>query len=87
MYLHASGREDIDVRMLGTGRPFVFEVINPRRALSCETIIKNLIVEGPLVFTSDLLVVDKDYFEKLKDMDNLKQKSYAAVVHSDSVFT
>jgi len=32
-------------------------------------------------------VVDKEFFEKLKDMDNLKQKSYAAVVHSDSVFT
>jgi len=28
---HAEGREDIDVRMLGTGRPFVVEVRNPRR--------------------------------------------------------
>ena len=27
---HGAGREDIDVRMLGTGRPFVFEVLNPR---------------------------------------------------------
>lgn len=27
----ASGREDLDVRMLGTGRPFVVEFINPRR--------------------------------------------------------
>jgi tRNA pseudouridine synthase 10 len=27
----ASGREDVDVRMLGTGRPFVVEFINPRR--------------------------------------------------------
>ena len=27
----ASGREDVDVRMLGTGRPFVVELINPRR--------------------------------------------------------
>ena len=29
--LHASGREDIDARMLGTGRPFVMEVVGPRR--------------------------------------------------------
>ena len=29
--LHASGREDIDARMLGTGRPFVMEVVEPRR--------------------------------------------------------
>ena len=24
------GREDIDVRMLGTGRPFVLELLNPK---------------------------------------------------------
>jgi tRNA pseudouridine synthase 10 len=28
---HAVGREDIDARMLGDGRPFVLEVIEPRR--------------------------------------------------------
>jgi tRNA pseudouridine synthase 10 len=27
----ASGREDVDVRMLGNGRPFVIEFINPHR--------------------------------------------------------
>lgn len=29
--LHGSGREDIDARMLGTGRPFVMEITHPRR--------------------------------------------------------
>jgi tRNA pseudouridine synthase 10 len=29
--LHGSGREDIDARMLGTGRPFVMEAMNPRK--------------------------------------------------------
>ena len=29
--LHGMGREDIDARMLGRGRPFVFEVKEPRR--------------------------------------------------------
>lgn len=29
--LHAAGREDIDARMLGSGRPFVIEVVSPRR--------------------------------------------------------
>ncbi|HHI79719.1 MAG TPA: hypothetical protein ENK02_07040 [Planctomycetes bacterium] len=28
---HGAGREDVDVRMLGGGRPFVFEVVQPRR--------------------------------------------------------
>jgi tRNA pseudouridine synthase 10 len=30
-FLHASGREDIDARMLGTGRPFVIEVSKPMK--------------------------------------------------------
>ncbi len=29
--LHAAGREDIDARMLGNGRPFVIEITRPRR--------------------------------------------------------
>lgn len=29
--LHGAGREDIDARMLGDGRPFVLEIENPRR--------------------------------------------------------
>jgi tRNA pseudouridine synthase 10 len=34
-YLHAAGREDIDVRMLGEGRPFIIEFENPKRSISC----------------------------------------------------
>ena len=37
VHLHAAGREDLDVRMLGTGRPFIFELINPTRVLSCRS--------------------------------------------------
>jgi len=29
-HLHGAGREDIDARMLGTGRPFVLEIVSPR---------------------------------------------------------
>ena len=28
---HAAGREDVDVRMLGEGRPFVLELLRPKR--------------------------------------------------------
>jgi tRNA pseudouridine synthase 10 len=27
---HGAGREDVDVRMLGSGRPFVFELVDPK---------------------------------------------------------
>jgi tRNA pseudouridine synthase 10 len=30
----SSGREDADVRMLGNGRPFVVEILNPKRRVS-----------------------------------------------------
>ena len=33
--LHGSGREDIDVRMLGRGRPFILEFINPHKGVTC----------------------------------------------------
>ena len=29
--LHGAGREDIDARMVGTGRPFILEVVEPKR--------------------------------------------------------
>jgi len=29
--LHGAGREDIDARMIGTGRPFILEVVSPQR--------------------------------------------------------
>ena len=35
----SSGREDVDVRMLGTGRPFLFEIANPRKTKSVSKII------------------------------------------------
>ena len=28
---HGAGREDIDARMLGTGRPFIVEAVRPKR--------------------------------------------------------
>ena len=30
-YFHGMGREDVDVRMLGRGRPFVYEILEPKK--------------------------------------------------------
>ncbi len=30
-FLHGAGREDVDARMLGTGRPFILEISEPRK--------------------------------------------------------
>jgi tRNA pseudouridine synthase 10 len=52
--LHGSGREDIDARMLGTGRPFVMEIVAPRKRsmdlAELETLI-NASAEGRVAVT------------------------------------
>ena len=41
--LHSVGREDVDARMLGRGRPFVLSLANPRkRTLSLERLLEQL---------------------------------------------
>ncbi|MCS7115262.1 MAG: tRNA pseudouridine(54/55) synthase Pus10 [Nitrososphaerota archaeon] len=78
---HASGREDIDVLMLGRGRPFVIEVSEPRKRFLDlkkleETI--NASAKGK-VEVSELRFVDKDFVRKLKKAE-FAQKEYHVVV-------
>ena len=40
--LHGSGREDIDVRMIGQGRPFILEFINSQKGVSCHNRVKEM---------------------------------------------
>lgn len=87
MFLHAAGREDIDVRMLGRGRPFIFEFMNPKKALSCKNNIESLKITSPYVSCVDLKIVDKAFFDHLKEIEQSKAKSYAAVVYSKQPFT
>lgn len=87
VYLHASGREDIDVRMLGEGRPFIMEVVNPTRAITGHKMIQSLEIEGPHVFCKNFKVVDKYYFDRMKEIESMKAKSYASVMHSQQKLT
>lgn len=78
--MHAAGREDIDVRMLGTGRPFIFEFINPKKAISCHEEFKKLVIDNEWVKCHDFKIVDKNFFDKMKEIENLKAKRYCAIV-------
>uniref|UniRef100_A0A2N9FLI3 tRNA pseudouridine(55) synthase n=1 Tax=Fagus sylvatica TaxID=28930 RepID=A0A2N9FLI3_FAGSY len=81
---HAAGREDIDVRMLGSGRPFLVEVQNARRLPSeafvkeIETNINNL--ENKLVGVKNLKVVGSQGWAMMREGEAEKQKQYAALV-------
>ncbi len=78
---HASGREDVDARMLGRGRPFVIEVAQPRRRfLNLKEIEDDVNVNAKgKVEVSELRFVDKDFVRKLKKAEPA-QKDYCVTV-------
>ncbi|TNV80047.1 hypothetical protein FGO68_gene15427 [Halteria grandinella] len=83
-FLHAAGREDIDVRMLGRGRPFVMEFVNPKKSLSCQGQIEDKglrkAINSSLVYCHEFKIVDKEFFDSLKDIEISKAKSYSCMV-------
>ena len=53
----SSGREDVDVRMLGSGRPFIVELINPQlSSLSLDVLENEINLQSSEVKVSNLQV-------------------------------
>jgi len=85
---HAAGREDVDVRTLGTGRPFVVEVKNPkRRSLDLKALERAINERGRgLIEVEGLRLVDRSYVSRIKALAELAKKTYVArVKFSDPV--
>ena len=78
---HASGREDIDARMLGTGRPFVVEVSKPRKRFLDLPKLKKIInaAAKDKVEVSNLRFTSKDVVRRLKKAESA-QKEYRVLV-------
>ena len=68
-HLHGAGREDIDARMLGTGRPFVLEITAPRvRSLDLEALAGALVREAAgRVEVTDLQWAERDAVARVKE--------------------
>ncbi|GFP80133.1 putative tRNA pseudouridine synthase pus10 [Phtheirospermum japonicum] len=81
---HAAGREDIDVRMLGTGRPFLVEIQNARQFPSDELIkdieMKINSLESKFVRVKNLKFLGSQGWELMREGEAEKQKQYAALV-------
>jgi len=78
---HASGREDIDARMLGTGRPFVVEISKPKkRRIDLANVLEaiNAVGEGK-VQVSGLRFTNRDVVRKLKKAESA-QKEYRVLI-------
>ena len=81
---HAAGREDVDARMLGSGRPFIIEVKNPKkRFISLRNLARtiNKQAEGK-VKVLNLCITDRDMVRKLKKAE-AAQKIYKTIVEFD----
>ena len=82
--LHAAGREDVDARMLGTGRPFIMEVKKPRRRfidLANLTAVINEQARGK-VEVLNLNFASKDDVKRLKKGEG-STKVYKVLVDFD----
>jgi tRNA pseudouridine synthase 10 len=78
---HASGREDIDARMLGSGRPFVVEISKPTKRFLDLRKLKETInnhAKGK-VEVSNLRFTNKDVVRKLKKAESA-QKEYRVLI-------
>jgi tRNA pseudouridine synthase 10 len=85
---HASGREDIDARMLGKGRPFVIEISKPRRRFlnleDLETAVNN--PASDKVGVSNLRFADKTVVRRLKKAE-AAQKEYRVIMEFEKKIT
>jgi tRNA pseudouridine synthase 10 len=75
-FFHASGREDIDARMLGTGRPFVLEVSKPKKRFIDLKKIEAAVNAGAVgkVEVSKLKFATKDSVRHLKKGEGAKKE-------------
>ncbi len=78
---HGSGREDVDVRMLGSGRPFVLEVKAPKKRFINLKELERKINEGAKgrVEVCHLSSANRDIVRQLKRGESVG-KTYQAVV-------
>ncbi|XP_078047058.1 pseudouridine synthase 10 isoform X2 [Augochlora pura] len=80
----SSGREDVDVRNIYTGRPFAVELINPHMTKITEALLSDLVQKinqssKDVQITSNLKVLSRKDLKKLKEGETLKTKIYRAL--------
>ncbi|XP_026483391.2 tRNA pseudouridine synthase Pus10 [Vanessa tameamea] len=77
----AAGREDVDVRCLGDGRPFAIEISDPTRQLTAEEMkeVCEEISNGGEVIVKEMSPISKEDLVQLKKGEETKSKTYEAL--------
>ena len=78
----AGGREDRDVRMLGAGRPFMLEIINPKKNMekNLDKIQNEINTNSKFIKVRNLEICNKEYTEFIKKAEVNKMKIYSCFV-------
>ncbi|XP_034093166.1 tRNA pseudouridine synthase Pus10-like [Gymnodraco acuticeps] len=80
----SSGREDVDVRTLGTGRPFAMELLNPHRSnlsrAEMKLLQETINNSSDKIKVRDLQIVSREAMGKMKEGEEDKTKSYTALI-------
>ncbi|BFU19704.1 hypothetical protein EHI8A_125040 [Entamoeba histolytica HM-1:IMSS-B] len=87
-FMIASGREDVDVRMLGNGRPFVFELHNPRKVtlpIELYAQIQEEINKSPAIQVMHLQPIEAKDVDIIKKGEREKRKRYLALIWAESM--
>lgn len=82
--LHASGREDVDVRALGSGRPFVLELRNPKKRVADLAGVEKRLSENKNVSAIGLKMVRKRFLDSV--CNSHFDKEYSALVSASRPF-
>jgi tRNA pseudouridine synthase 10 len=86
----SSGREDADVRMLGEGRPFVLECIDPKNPFLSDADVaeaQELINRSACVQVHKLQLVSKLATKALMKNEAEKRKTYRCVIWCERALT
>lgn len=78
----ASGREDVDVRCLGNGRPFVLEISNARKVklpVEIAADMENCIDASAKVSVHHLQMIKREELGQIKTGEETKKKIYRAL--------
>ncbi|CAJ0933389.1 unnamed protein product [Ranitomeya imitator] len=82
----SSGREDVDVRTLGRGRPFAIELVNPHRVRLAEKDMRDLqqkINNNDKIKVRDLQIVSREALAHMKEGEEEKTKCYSALIWTE----
>ncbi|KAG8014529.1 putative tRNA pseudouridine synthase Pus10 [Nibea albiflora] len=80
----SSGREDVDVRTLGNGRPFAMELLNPHRSrlnkVEMKQLQETINKSSDKIRVRDLQIVTREAMGRMKEGEEEKTKSYTALI-------